>query len=137
MPVSLSSSNLANPTYKPVAHPAMRFASFREFYPFYLGEHAARANRIMHLTGTSIALSTGVYAALCTVAALAAHLRSDLEHLIPKSLRPLWGAKEWLKLAITATVQGYAWAWVGHALIEKNRPATFKVRRCQRRNWTH
>jgi hypothetical protein len=137
MPVSLSSSSLANPTYKPVAHPARRFASFREFYPFYLGEHAARANRIMHLAGTSIALSTGVYAALCTVAALAAHLRSDLEHLIPKSLRPLWGAKEWLKLAITATVQGYAWAWVGHVLIEKNRPATFKVRRCQRRNWTH
>lgn len=120
---------MANPTYTAVAHPATRFASFQEFYPFYLGEHAARANRIMHLTGTSIALSTGVYAAMCAIAALAARLRSDLGQSIPKSLRPLWGAKEWLKLAIAATIQGYAWAWIGHAFIERNRPATFKVRR--------
>lgn len=132
MSVSLSSSSsktsdVANPEYAPILHPATRYTSFTAFYPFYLGEHSARANRIMHLIGTSNALGTGVYGILCAAAALAVRLRSDLEHRLPKRLRPMWGAKEWIRLAIAAIVQGYAWAWVGHALIERNRPATFKV----------
>jgi hypothetical protein len=132
MPVSLSSSssktsNVANATYTPIPHPPTPYKSFQSFYPFYLGEHSVRGNRIMHMTGTSAALGAGVYGALCAGAALALRLQSSLEHVIPKLLTPTWGAQEWLKFGIFGIVQGYAWAWLGHVLLERNRPATFKV----------
>lgn len=131
MTVTLSESTAtktaANPTYERIPHPTTRYTSFESFYPFYLGEHAARGNRVMHLTGTSLGVSTGAYMVVCGIASLAVRLRRDLEDKIPKQLRPLWGAREWLRLAFLGLVQGYAWAWFGHAFIEKNRPATFKV----------
>lgn len=74
------------------------FPSFREFYPFYLSEHANRTSRRLHFMGTSIA-------AVLMVAAL---------------LTRLW----WLLAA--ALLQGYAFAWVGHFFFEHNKPATFK-----------
>ena len=42
------------------------FSSFREFYPFYLSEHANRTSRRLHFTGSCGAL-------LFVVAALARH----------------------------------------------------------------
>ena len=75
-----------------------RFASFREFYPFYLSEHANRSSRRLHFIG-----SCGV------IALVAAGLaRGD----------------GWLLLA--ALLCGYGFAWAGHLFFEKNRPATFK-----------
>lgn len=76
---------------------AERFSSFGDFWPFYLREHARPETRAVHIAGTWAA-----------VAAL------------------LWGllaGRWWLVLA--APVIGYACAWVSHALIERNRPATF------------
>ena len=75
-----------------------RFASFHEFYPFYLGEHANRTSRRLHFIG-----SCGVLALL----ALAILQRNP------------W----WLPAALSC---GYGFAWVGHFFFEKNRPATFK-----------
>jgi hypothetical protein len=75
-----------------------RYETFRDFYPFYLSEHGDRMNRRLHFFGTSISLGL-------IIAALAL-------------------GKPWLLLA--AAVAGYAFAWVGHFLFEKNRPATFK-----------
>lgn len=75
-----------------------RFSSFREFYPFYLGEHANRVCRRLHFVGSCGALAF-VVAAIVT--------------------RDPW----WL---LAALVCGYAFAWVGHFFFEKNRPATFK-----------
>jgi hypothetical protein len=75
-----------------------RFASFREFYPFYLGEHANRTSRRLHFIG-----SCGVLALL----ALAILQRNP------------W----WLPGALFC---GYGFAWVGHFFFEKNRPATFR-----------
>jgi hypothetical protein len=72
--------------------------TFREFYPFYLGEHANRTCRRLHFIGTSIGL-------LCVLNAF--------------STLNFW----WLLIGL---VQGYAWAWVGHYFFEHNRPATFK-----------
>ena len=78
--------------------PARDFASFEEFYPFYLGEHANRTCRRLHVVGTSVA-------GLLIVGAVAARLW----WLIPP-----------------AVGLGYAFSWVGHFVFEKNRPATFR-----------
>jgi hypothetical protein len=71
--------------------------TFREFYPFYLGEHSDRSCRRLHFIGTSIGLA-------CLL-----HAVSTLN---------FW----WL---LGGVVQGYAWAWAGHFFFEHNRPATF------------
>ena len=74
------------------------FASFREFYPFYLSEHRNPISRRLHFVG-----SCGVIVLL--IAAVAD------------------GNAWWL---LAALVCGYGFAWVGHLFFEKNRPATFK-----------
>ncbi len=81
-----------------MSNPAPRYASFAEFYPFYLREHANRITRRLHFVGTSLAL-------LCL-----------LELVITRDL-------SWLILAL---VFGYGFAWFAHFQFEKNRPATFK-----------
>ena len=78
---------------------ATRFASFREFYPFYLGEHRNRTSRRLHVIG-----SAGVLAIVVLV--------------IAQVLSPWW--------LLAVPVLGYGFAWVGHFFFEKNRPATFK-----------
>jgi hypothetical protein len=75
-----------------------RYRNFRDFYPFYLSEHANRVSRRLHFTGTSIAVGL----------------------LIAAIVTGNW----WL--LILALVQGYAFAWVGHFFFEHNKPATFK-----------
>ena len=75
----------------------MRYKSFGEFWPFYLREHARPATRAFHYAGTSLVI-------LLAVLALASGT---------------W----WLLLAMP--VAGYGFAWGSHALVERNRPATF------------
>jgi len=75
-----------------------RFASFREFYPFYLGEHANRSSRRLHFVGS------------CGVLALAIVSITQRD--------PRW--------LLAALLCGYGFAWVGHFFFEKNRPATFR-----------
>lgn len=75
-----------------------RYTTFREFYPYYLSEHADRNCRRMHFAGTSLVLLT-------FVAALAS------------------GRLRWLWLM---PLFGYGFAWLGHFVFEKNRPATFR-----------
>jgi hypothetical protein len=77
---------------------AQEIKSFEEFWPFYVAEHSKPATRSLHFAGTAMAL-----ACLATLA--------------------LKGKWRWLPLALAP---GYAAAWVGHFLVEKNRPATFK-----------
>jgi hypothetical protein len=75
-----------------------QFTSFREFYPFYLGEHRNRVCRRLHFAGTSLALGFVVLAVM----------RVD----------PRW--------LLASLLSGYAFAWIGHLFFEHNRPATFK-----------
>ena len=75
-----------------------RFASFREFYPFYLSEHSNRTSRRLHFAG-----SVGVL----LLVALAIVDRNG------------W----WLLAALAC---GYGFAWTGHFFFEHNRPATFR-----------
>jgi hypothetical protein len=74
------------------------FQSFEDFWPFYVGEHQDPTNRALHYVGTSLAIGT-VGAAVLT-------------------WNPLW--------LLATPVVGYAPAWIGHFVIEGNRPATLK-----------
>jgi hypothetical protein len=74
-----------------------RYASFAEFYPFYLSEHRDRSCRRLHFAGSVLVL-----------AAIAAAV--------------LTGNAWWL---LGAPLCGYGCAWIGHFFFEHNRPATF------------
>jgi hypothetical protein len=74
------------------------FRTFAEFYPFYLGEHSNPTCRRLHFVGSTLAL-------VC-LAMLIATGR--------------------LQYILYALLCGYGFAWVGHYVFEKNRPATFK-----------
>ena len=75
-----------------------RFASFREFYPYYLQQHTHRTSRRLHIAGTLLALA----AALAAIA-----------------------SGRWLWLLVVPLV-GYLPAWFGHWRFERNSPATFR-----------
>ena len=77
--------------------PAREFKSFADFWPYYLSEHSRSATRAMHCVGTLTAIAFVVL-------------------VIAKG-------KWWL--FPLAFVPGYAFAWIAHFFIEKNRPATF------------
>lgn len=74
------------------------FSSFAQFYPFYLGEHANRTCRRLHFAGSSLSL-------LCLA-------------LLVATRNPLW--------LLAGLLCGYGFAWVGHFVFEKNKPASFK-----------
>ena len=75
-----------------------QFNSLSEFYPFYLSEHQNLTCRRLHFVGSSLVL--GCIAALVVT-----------------------GQWFWLP---TALLCGYGFAWVGHFIFEKNKPASFK-----------
>lgn len=76
----------------------MKYSRFADFYPFYLSEHGNRTCRRLHFAGSTLALAF-VVAALATRDA------------------------RWLLGSLLA---GYGFAWIGHFMFEKNRPASFK-----------
>lgn len=71
--------------------------SFRDFWPYYLREHARPATRALHYAGTTLVVGIALYALVTGC---------------------------WLLLA-ALPVAGYGFAWVAHFMVEKNRPATF------------
>jgi hypothetical protein len=75
-----------------------RYRSFAEFYPFYLTEHVNPTARRLHVVGTGLALAVLLFAVVL---------------------------RDW-RLAVAVPVIGYGFAWIGHTLFEKNRPATFQ-----------
>jgi hypothetical protein len=74
------------------------FASFDDFWPFYVKEHQKKATRVLHFIGTTAAMA-------CVAGGLLTKRR-------------------WL-LAV-APVAGYGPAWISHFFIEGNKPASFK-----------
>lgn len=75
-----------------------RYRSFAEFWPFYVSEHSQPVTRLLHLLGTTAAVGLLIY---------------------------LIAIGKWFLFPL-ALIPGYGCAWLGHFLIEKNRPATFK-----------
>ena len=85
-------------THAPSPASGDRFQSFSEFYPYYIHEHSNRTCRRIHIVGSGLVL---VLLATAVVT------------------RNAW----WL---LAMPFVGYGFAWVGHFVFEKNRPATFK-----------
>lgn len=73
------------------------FATYDEFFLFYLTQHSDRRNRMMHAVGTTLGLALVVIAFATGYG---------------------WYALLW-------PVIGYGFAWTGHFLLEGNKPATF------------
>ncbi len=73
-----------------------RLRTYDEFWPFYVAQHLNQTNRALHFIGTTLVF-----------AALAAGLL----------VAPVY--------FVAAPLAGYSFAWVGHFIFEKNRPATF------------
>ncbi len=74
------------------------FGSFQEFYPYYLEEHSNVTCRRLHFIGSLLVLVVALWAT--------------------GAGKPVW--------LLSLPVIGYGFAWVGHFVFEKNRPATFK-----------
>ena len=74
-----------------------KYQTFKEFYPYYLKEHSNKTNRILHFIGTLLVI----------VFLLAGFLTKKYSffYFMP--------------------IAGYGFAWLGHLLFEKNKPATF------------
>lgn len=73
------------------------YNSFKEFYPYYLTEHSRPINYWLHFIGTFGVISLFVIGLLTQ--------NGKLLFLLPFC--------------------GYGFAWFGHFIFEKNRPATF------------
>jgi len=71
---------------------------FRDFWPYYLQEHARPGTRALHYAGTSLVMLLLIVLLL---------------------------AGDW-RMAVALPLVGYGFAWIGHMLIERNRPATFR-----------
>ena len=76
---------------------AKKYQNFHEFYPFYLSQHQNTVCRRLHFIGSTLILCLIVYCAV----------NSQWQYL-------------WFMPLI-----GYGFAWIGHFVFEKNRPATF------------
>jgi len=74
------------------------FSSFKEFYPYYLGEHSNSVCRALHYIGSTLALLILVYSLISAT---------------------YFGI-------LAALLVGYGFAWTGHFFFEHNRPATFQ-----------
>jgi len=76
---------------------ADKLTKYRAFWPYYLRQHANPVSRGLHYVGSSVAI-------FCLIAC---GLTGNL----------------WFLLG--AVFGGYGFAWIGHSMIEHNRPATF------------
>jgi len=74
-----------------------KYNTFSEFYPFYLDEHSNKTCRRLHFVGSAL---------IIVVLALA---------LVQHNASLLW----------FVPLIGYGFAWIGHFMFEKNKPATF------------
>lgn len=75
-----------------------KYKGFKDFYPYYLTEHADPTCREFHFTGT-------------------------LLFFVILFVAPVFGMW-WAYLLLP--VVGYGFAWAGHFFFEKNKPATFQ-----------
>ena len=80
-----------------------KYATLKQFYPFYLKEHQNKICRILHFTGTTLLILSFIYFWVSV----------------------LGGSVQWFFLWVIPFI-GYGFAWTGHFFFEKNKPATFQ-----------
>ncbi len=115
----------------------MRYATYAEFWPYYLGEHKVPTCRHLHFVGSTWALAVVAYclwdrpltfgpavalALLLGWTAFALEARRNAFTVLGAMVVLLAIAHP---VALLGTVGAYAFAWVAHFGVEKNRPATF------------
>jgi len=98
MPAPFSSLPIGAQSVKRRGMSAKRIESFEDFWPYYLGEHRRAGTKALHFIGTTGALTLIILALLL---------------------------RDW-RWVLVALLCGYGFAWIGHFLVEKNRPATFQ-----------
>jgi hypothetical protein len=118
---------------------ADRIQTYAEFFPYYLGEHRVPACRALHFVGTSIGVTMlvcmFVFGNLMQVlpGLLAAFIFGGVGFVLERN-KPFWPAVALMFLSILAAnplfgfiavFAGYLFPWIGHFIVEKNRPATF------------
>ena len=89
-----------NPEFEPTPDPKFELPiqDYSTFYRFYLTEHRNIMSRRLHVVGSSIGL-----------------------YCVSKAIR-----QKKAKYVLYGLLAGYACAWVGHFVFEKNKPASFK-----------
>ena len=75
-----------------------KYKTFWDFYPYYLTEHSDPICRATHYIGTTLLFAVVISAIYFSNA----------------------------KILFLLPVVGYGFAWLGHFVFEKNRPATFQ-----------
>lgn len=75
-----------------------KYTSLKTFYPFYLSQHQNRVCRRLHFVGSLLSILCLFYALIISA--------------------PYF--------VLIALVIGYLFAWIGHFVFEKNKPATFQ-----------
>ena len=73
-----------------------RLSSYEAFWPFYVSQHLDPTNRRLHFVGTTLVIASLVAGLLFS---------------------PAW--------LLAMPFAGYGFAWLGHFVFEKNKPATF------------
>jgi hypothetical protein len=75
-----------------------KYKTLKDFYPYYLTEHQNLVSRVLHFTGTGGFIFITVFSIL---------------------------TQNWIYLLL-GPLCGYGFAWIGHFIFEKNKPATFQ-----------
>jgi hypothetical protein len=73
-----------------------RISTYEGFWPFYVSQHLDPLNRRLHFVGTTLVMAS--------------------------LIAGIFDSPVWL---LGMPLAGYGFAWIGHFLFEKNKPATF------------
>ena len=115
----------------------MRYATYAEFWPYYIGEHRVPACRHLHFAGTLRVIGViawclvdrpstfGPALLLALAVGWAAFATEARRNAAPELLLLATIAALGHPAALLGAVGAYAAAWAGHFLVEHNRPATF------------
>jgi hypothetical protein len=115
----------------------VRIQSFQEFWPFYLSQHSNLYCRVLHFFGTTaffmsilfcylingwqILVGIGIAILITAISFQREALKNTTPFLI-MNIVVLIIADWWIVFGV---IFAYLCAWIGHFIVEKNRPATF------------